>query len=117
MASDLHRRQLLSCLAALPFTLATAACASEMRGELTFADGGAIPQGTIRVFAEPTGDRSDVVLESDGKARALAFSLPHGDAEPRQIVAVLERKDGWLLARGSAAPSDPLSITLYEAAR
>ena len=55
-------------------------------------------------------------------AAKMAFDLPlpspiPGTA-PIEIVAVLERDDGWLLARGSAMidePGAPVTITLFKA--
>ncbi|MBU3030751.1 hypothetical protein [Paracoccus marinaquae] len=103
-----------------------AAQTNTVGGTVEFADGAPIPKGLLKVFlkgveppkqARGTGAQNDTI-ESTGKAQVIAFSLdlPSGAraTSPRQIVAQLEREDGWLLARGSALiePGQPVVIEL-----
>ncbi|SEL00450.1 hypothetical protein SAMN05444413_10534 [Roseivivax marinus] len=117
MQTYLTRRRLLGWLTALPLAGASSACASGLSGEITFAGGTEIPEGTIRVFVEPVGDAdvdpAETTLPSDGKSTALAFSLPEAGPNPRQIIAELTRADGRLIARGAAIPEEPLSVELF----
>lgn len=98
----------------------------EIPGTVVFADGTAIPKGDLVVYlddsavdarAKQPGARAR--MASDGGAKVLRFTLPlPADlpaARSQEIVAQLERADGWLLARGSAEfePGAPVEITLY----
>lgn len=100
----------------------------DIRGRIEFEGGGAIPEGRIEIYiddpkAENDAQRPAVTtdVESDGGSKTIDFSLssPTGSAVSAgaQIVARLERADGWLLARGSARleADSPVSITLYTA--
>lgn len=93
-----------------------------IRGIVTYEAGAALPKGELEVRLEVPA-RADaarvaaiVRLPSDGSRRALAFTLPlSSTAEPTEVVARLERADGWLLARGSA-PAEPgaeIAVTLF----
>lgn len=86
---------------------------SAIEGTVTFEGSAAIPEGRLHVYLEdPAVPESakrrlaETRLESDGKARTLAFTLPRPagptPSTAERIVARLERSDGWLLARGSA---------------
>ncbi len=90
-----------------------AAQSPDIRGEVTFAGGGAIPKGQIEIYLDDPAIQdsarrgaTEARFKSDGASRMLAFSLAQPESLPasptRQIVALLEREDGWLLARGSA---------------
>ena len=88
-----------------------------VRGTITFENGAAIPKGRVLVSLDAPGAPKTALAEaaSGGDARQMTFTLPAGPAPGAEIVARLERADGWLLARGSAgyAPGTPLEITLY----
>ena len=55
-----------------------------------------------------------------GKDRRIAVDIPLHEAPEitatPQVVAQMARKDGWLLARGSAgvAADQPLTVTLHQ---
>jgi uncharacterized lipoprotein YbaY len=102
-----------------------AAQSTDIRGAVTFKDGAAIPEGHLEVYlsdpAIPDSARRRTAttrIKSDGGSKAIAFSLspPTGaTASPTlQIVARLERADGWLVARGSARveAGSPANVTL-----
>lgn len=87
-----------------------------------FEGGGIIPKGRLAVYldggagGQATSERT--TLESGGGSTTASLSLPLPDTNmsaPRQIVAELQRPDGWLLARGSAQieAGSPVVITLY----
>lgn len=99
---------------------------AEIIGTIAFADGTAIPKGQIEIYLEDTAVADNArslpattSLISDGGAKAIKFSFAppaHFTGAPtQQIVARLEREDGWLLARGSAQSDDggPVDIVLY----
>jgi hypothetical protein len=94
--------------------------ATEIRGSVVFDGGAAIPQGRLEVYLEAPGAAqrrvAETRLDSDGRARTLAFSLspPAIASTSLRIVARLEGADGWLLARGSAPiqPGAPVAVTL-----
>ena len=104
-----------------------AAQSTEIRGVVTYEGGKAIPKGRLEIFTEDpaTADAkratSATHVESDGGAKQIPFSLelpPSLAASPTlEIVARLERVDGWLVARGSAPvePSSPVQLLLYPA--
>ncbi|MCV0423921.1 MAG: hypothetical protein K5905_00465 [Roseibium sp.] len=79
-------------------------------GTVRFHGEKAIPKGQIEIFLKDLEmDGANVVktqLKSDGGSREIAFSLELPvnlkSSPSQQIVARLERADGWLLARGSA---------------
>ncbi|MCV3274175.1 hypothetical protein [Roseobacter sinensis] len=97
----------------------------DIRGGVTYHGGKVIPEGQIEVFLEDPAVQTKTRLggsqeriESDGKSREVTFSLvwPAGSSpSPNlRIVALLERQDGWLLARGSAQVEvgRPVSVAL-----
>ena len=84
---------------------------SGLRGTVSFAGGAAIPKGVVTVYLEDAaaGDGADLdgattTLESDGKSRRIGFALAATGtgSRSREVVAELERADGWLVARGSS---------------
>lgn len=88
-----------------------------IRGTITYEGGDRIPEGGITLLADDAahgggGSRShrETRLQSDGAARAIGFDVqvrPQAmDAPPRRLVALLERSDGWLIARGSVRLAD-----------
>ncbi len=95
---------------------------TEIHGTVNFEGGAKIPQGEIEIYFEestlPNETRhpaAQTQVKSDGEARTIAFSFsPPASVGPLQIIARLEREDGWLLARGSAVSKTglPVSITL-----
>lgn len=106
--------------------LAGMAQATDISGTVGFEGGAAIPKGRIEVYIDDPAVQANAGetaartrLDSDGGSKAVAFSLaaPAGTAasETAQVVAVLKRADGWLLARGSAVVEGdaPVQITLY----
>ena len=99
-----------------------------MRGAVRFEGGAVIPEGHIEIYIEDPAVQDDARrraserrIESDGKSRTIAFTLSAPAslaASPTpEIVARLERADGWLIARGSAEyePGSLIDITLYKA--
>lgn len=99
---------------------------TDIHGTIEYENGKAIPEGRIEVYvdepaAEGAAQRSaaQTSVESDGKSQQVAFVLPQPAAlaasVPTEVVARLEREDGWLLARGSArsGPDGNVSITLF----
>src|SRR5262249_31910856 len=90
-----------------------AAQSTDVRGAVALADGTVIPEGHIQIYLEDPavqdGARRQVAkarVKSDGKSKAIEFSLSapasSTGSQALQVVARLERADGWLLARGSA---------------
>jgi hypothetical protein len=111
---------------AAAFADVVAAQPPDIQGTVAFEDGTAIPEGKIVIhFEDPAlADNArlravNARLNSDGRSKTIGFSLsPPADATASptlQIVAQLERADGWLLARGSAqvTPGAPIHIALY----
>jgi uncharacterized lipoprotein YbaY len=110
------RRTVLIAAGAAVVTAATRQAAgqsTDLRGTVTFKGGAAIPKGRLVIYLEDPAIKDKAQrrtaktnIGSDGKSKAMDFSLatPEGlDASPTlQIIARLERDDGWLLARGSA---------------
>jgi uncharacterized lipoprotein YbaY len=105
-----------------------AAQPSDIRGVITFAAGAAIPKGRIEIYLEDLAVQdsaqrrvAETQVESDGMLDEIAFSFPESaalTASPTlQIVARLERADGWLVARGSAKfdAGSTAAVTLKEA--
>lgn len=104
---------------------AVAAQSADIRGSVTFEGDAVIPKGHLEVYLEDPAIQdksqrrvSETRIESDGGSKAIdfSFSLPaSATALPTlQIVARLERADGWLLARGSAQfeAGSPVQVTL-----
>lgn len=99
--------------------------ATDIRGAVTFVGGKAIPEGHIEIYLEDpaiedSGRRraAKTSLKSAGGSKTIEFSLPlpaSSTASPTlQVVARLERADGWLVARGSAQfqAGLPVHVTL-----
>lgn len=89
-----------------------AAQSAEIRGAITVAGGGVVPEGRVSIVLEDPGmgagaRLAETGIDSDGGSRTIAFTLsrpPGVAASPTlRLVARLERADGWLLARGSPA--------------
>jgi hypothetical protein len=100
-----------------------AAQSTDIRGAVTFEGGAAIPKGRLVIYLDDTavqdnaeGRAAKTRVDSNGGSKAIEFSLsPPATASPTlQVVARLERADGWLLARGSAplAAGSPVNVTL-----
>jgi uncharacterized lipoprotein YbaY len=98
---------------------------ADIRGEVRFEGGTAIPKGYLEIYLEDRAIQNSVQrrvarthIKSDGGSKEIAFSLSApliSTASPTlQIVARLEREDGWLIARGSAQfkVGSPVSVTL-----
>lgn len=96
----------------------------DIRGTVEFEGGAFIPKGQLAITVEDPALRDDpqhsaasMRVESDGGSRMMDFSLPQAGpaSESAQVVARLERADGWLLARGSAPleAGAPILVTLY----
>jgi uncharacterized lipoprotein YbaY len=110
------RRTVLMVAGAAAVAAATgpvAAQSTDIRGAVTFEGGAVIPEGHLEIYLEDRAIQdnarrraSKIRIKSDGGSKAIPFSLsPHASltASPTlQIVARLERADGWLVARGSA---------------
>jgi hypothetical protein len=128
MKTPINRRTLFMALGSAAVTVAAgtvSAQSEDLLGAIKFEDGKAIPEGLIEVYLEDTDGRSEdqsrnsqTHLKSDGGSKTIAFSLPlpagFTALSAVQIVAHLERGDGWLLARGSAQidAGVPLDIIL-----
>ena len=104
-----------------------AAQTAEIRGAVSYQGGATIPRGTLEIslkdHAGSDGSRagtSRLRKTSDGGSKTIAFALaaPPGSPAPPavDVIARLERADGWLVARGSARfePGSPISITLHK---
>jgi uncharacterized lipoprotein YbaY len=102
-----------------------AAQSPDIRGAVMFEDGAIIPKGYLEIYLEdPATDdnarrrAAKTRIKSDGGSKAIAFSLPSptsATASPTlQIIARLERADGWLIARGSTRfdAGSPVNLTL-----
>ncbi|MEE1613313.1 hypothetical protein [Microvirga sp. CF3016] len=102
-----------------------AAQSTDIRGTVTFEGGAVIPKGHLEIYLEDSAIQGDARrraartrIESDGGSKAMAFSLSppaSSTSSPTlQIVARLERADGWLIARGSAQlkAGSPVHVTL-----
>jgi uncharacterized lipoprotein YbaY len=110
------RRTVLMVAGAAAVAAATgpvAAQSTDIRGAVTFEGGAVIPEGHLEIYLEDRAIQdnarrraSKTRIKSDGGSKAIPFSLsPPASltASPTlQIVARLERADGWLVARGSA---------------
>jgi uncharacterized lipoprotein YbaY len=106
-------------------TGAAAAQSADIDGTIAFEGGAEIPKGQIVIYLEDSAAQDDAQtraakasVKSDGGSRTISFSvsLPArlAASPTREIIARLERADGWLLARGSAQPKDgaPVHIIL-----
>jgi len=102
-----------------------AAQSTDIRGAVTFEGGAAIPEGHLEIYLEDPAitdnakrRAAETLITSDGGSRTIPFSVSPpaaSTASPTlQIVARLERADGWLLARGSAQfeAGSPITVTL-----
>jgi len=123
-----NRRKILTIAGAAAVALAAApaiASSTDMDGTITFEGGKAIPPGQLKITLEDkavtdTALRrvAETTVKSDGGSTAIAFTLSpaagFAQSPTLQIVARLERADGWLLARGSAQVESgaPLAVTL-----
>ncbi len=113
-------------MAAAAFLAPTAAPAqsTEIHGEVVFEDGSAIPKGQIEIYLEDAAVQHDAQshpakthVKSDGGSKMMVFSISsdgHQDltASTLQVIARLERADGWMLARGSAKPEPGSTIRI-----
>ncbi|MCT4333982.1 hypothetical protein MU516_14035 [Paracoccus sp. YLB-12] len=111
------RRSVLLGLGTATFAAAAAARASAARADelgvtVEFEGGKTVPKGRLVVYLDPPAGQDEARsmaagtrIESDGKSRKITLSLPDPTSartsSTRQLVARLERADGWLLARGS----------------
>ena len=128
MKRPTHRRTLLVAagVAAVAATAGkVAAQSTDLRGAVTFEGGAVIPKGRLEIYLEDHAIQDSARrraakthVKSDGGSTMIPFflSLPESStASPKlQIVARLERADGWLVARGSAEleAGSPVSVTL-----
>jgi uncharacterized lipoprotein YbaY len=131
MKRTTDRRTVLMATGAAALAAATGSAtaqSTDIRGAVAFQGGASIPEGHLKIYLENPAIQDSAqrrVAEthaiSDGRSKMIdfAFSRPaNATASPTlQIVARLERVDGWLLARGSAEfdASSPVYVTLKEA--
>ncbi|MFA3920339.1 hypothetical protein [Ruegeria hyattellae] len=131
MTHPTDRRTLLVSVGAAAITAfvdTAAAQTNDIRGLVKYEGGAVIPDGHISIYLNDPANQErtraitpNMYIESDGKSkvRAFAFSWPTSlmTSPTLQIVARLEREDGWLLARGSTQfqPGSPVHITLNRA--
>ncbi|SDQ13696.1 hypothetical protein [Pseudovibrio sp. Tun.PSC04-5.I4] len=107
---------------------AIAVQSTDISGTVQFEDNAVIPKGHIKIYLKDPAIQANArelatktQIKSAGKSKTIAFSfsLPASAiASPTlQVVARMEREDGWLLARGSAKieVDAPVEITLYTA--
>jgi hypothetical protein len=110
-------------VAAAPGTVA--AQATDIQGAVVFESGADVPEGVLVIYLEDRAAkggvprrRAEMRLQSDGKLKTVEFSVASpaaAIASPNlQIVARLERADGWLVARGSTTfkAGSPVKVTL-----
>jgi hypothetical protein len=118
---------LLSAVVAIAIAATESASAQStvVRGIIRFERGGVIPKGHLEVYLEDRAGQDKIRrssararIDSDGRSEAITFSLAPAEtlaASPTlQVVARLERADGWLVARGSAqlAAGSPVNVIL-----
>ena len=117
---------LASAAAFAAFAGSAVAQPGDISGAVIFEGGAVIPEGQIQIYFDDPAlqkdarhDTTKTHVKSDGSARMISFSVPSPTratavSPTLQIIARLERADGWLLARGSAQMDDgvPVSITL-----
>ncbi|WP_159808730.1 hypothetical protein [Litoreibacter roseus] len=111
-------------VAALAVAAQAMAQPSNLRGTVNFEGGAKIPEGQIAIYIDdpaipdttPKHSVTSTLIKSDGGEQAIVFSVPLPEssaASPTlQIIARLEREDGWLLARGSAQVEKGSSVTI-----
>jgi hypothetical protein len=123
MKRPIDRRTVLATAGAAAVAAAAgpvAAQSTAIRGAVAFEGGAVIPEGHLEIYLEDNARRraAETRIKSDGKSKAIEFSLSppaSSTASPTlQIVARLERADGWLVARGSAQfeAGSPVNVTL-----
>lgn len=101
---------------------------ADIRGTVEFEGGAVIPKGKVEIYIQDPATQgngphraAETRMKSDGGSKTIDFSLPSPESSAAssgaQIVARLERADGWLIARGSAKveAGSPILITLYTA--
>jgi uncharacterized lipoprotein YbaY len=131
MKPSTDRRAILATATAAALVAATgsaSAQSTDVRGAVTFAGGAVVPKGQLAIYLDDPAiqDRAGrrlarIRIDSNGDSSTIDFSLslPTGTtgSQTLQIVARLERADGWLLARGSAPFKEgvPISVTLNPA--
>jgi uncharacterized lipoprotein YbaY len=128
MRSPTDRRTVLMLAGAAAVAAASgpvAAHATDIRGAVMFEGDAVIPEGYLEVYLDDPAIQDDARrraaktrIRSNGRSKTIAFSLSlpiSSTASPTlQIVARLERADGWLVARGSAGfkVGSPVNVTL-----
>lgn len=129
MKHPINRRSILMATGAVIATAAAgtvSAQSTDSRGTVNFEGGKVIPEGHVEIYVEDPAIRDTMLnratrthLQSYGISKTIdfSFSQPAGltaSSPTLQIVARLERVDGWLLARGSSkfVPGSPIYITL-----
>lgn len=130
MKRPIDRRSVLMAAGGAVVTAAAstvAAQSTDIRGAVRYEGGTVIPQGHIEIYLDdPAAHDSaqsraaEMRIDSDGASKTISFLLPAiatASSPTLQIIARLERDDGWLLARGSAQLQDgsPIDITLNTA--
>ncbi|ETX14161.1 hypothetical protein OCH239_04745 [Roseivivax halodurans JCM 10272] len=120
MARSIDRRTFLIAGIAAAALLAAApgmTSSGDVRGTVTYAGGEVIPEGRLVIATDGDGPVTPALVSSDGKSTEIAFEMPADMPSTGQIVARLERADGWLLARGSASveAGGAVTIELFEA--
>ncbi|MBK4214340.1 hypothetical protein JJJ17_00225 [Paracoccus caeni] len=129
MAHQTDRRAMLIAAGSVAIAAATGAGASEahkIQGTVEYESGEVIPKGRLKVFlrnsTSEAGAQQDAIeaeLQSDGGSDSISFSFSPPEmavaSSGHEIIATLERADGWLLARGSSVyePNFPVRIVLY----
>ena len=124
----LARRRTILLAAATAAIAATAGAdmphPTQIEVAIAYEGGGTIPKGELVVYLDgaasgPSGG-ARINAQSDGGSRQMnvLIALPPsatGGPLPRQVVARLQRTDGWLIARGSTQVQTgaPATITLH----
>lgn len=124
-----NRRKLLLAIGAAAIIMTTQATAMEtsgIHGTIEFANAEPIPEGQIKIQLENTANQNkakslpiETQITSNGKSEKMEFLLPlpaqEKTSSTSRIIVLLERDDGWLLARGSAKlnSDSPTNVILH----
>lgn len=131
MFRPIDRRAVLALVGTMALAVTAGAVAAqppEITGSVTFELGLKIPEGQLEIYLEtratndsPHTRAAATRVVSNGGSQQVRFSLspPESLEDPAnaRVVALLERADGWLLARGSATveAGSPVDVTLHTA--
>lgn len=128
MTGDANRRTVIATLGAGALAAGVQPTTAEpvIHGDVTYAGGAPIPAGYLKVRLDDLRVKNkaqrrlaEVHIRSNGRSERVPFSLNApasrlANASQLELVARLEREDGWLLARASShyTAGEPASLTL-----